>query len=311
MLKLDTISDLDSLHHNQVQESANLEYKASPAVDNSDPRRSEIAKDVSAIANADGGQIVYGMTEVEHLPAGLDNGVDPARFNGLWFEQVIQQNVKPQIEGLKILQIPMANGNVTVVLTIPAAMSRAPHQAKDGKYYRRRNFRNDVMEDYEIRETMRRSRTPNLSVTLRLNRNESAPLVADPGQPFTNAIALNAFVSNASTEPALYTIITVGLDTELRIVDHADFDSFGEEEHLGHTYNWAKRSIGIPDSFPIFKEAGHVPSSLLIALPANQLEGERLFRIRTSVQTPGHIRYDDWHLRTRNNVLRVYGPNPK
>src|SRR5947208_12792424 len=101
MLKLATIADLEALHHNQVQDSASLEYKASPAVDNAEPRKSEIAKDVSAIANADGGQILYGMREVDHLPTGLDQGVDPAKYNGLWFEQVIQQNVRPQIEDLK------------------------------------------------------------------------------------------------------------------------------------------------------------------------------------------------------------------
>src|SRR5258707_13107255 len=30
------------------------------------------------------------------------DGIDPTRFNGLWFEQVIQQNVRQQIEDLKI-----------------------------------------------------------------------------------------------------------------------------------------------------------------------------------------------------------------
>ena len=63
MLTLETKDDLETLHKNQVQESSTLEDKASPAVDNADPRRQEIAKDVSAMTNADGGQIVYGMTE--------------------------------------------------------------------------------------------------------------------------------------------------------------------------------------------------------------------------------------------------------
>jgi predicted HTH transcriptional regulator len=81
-----------------VVESTTLEYKASPAVDKSN--KEEIAKDISAMANAEGGQIVYGMTEANNLPAGLDAGVDPKPYDGLWFEQVIQQNVTPKIEGL-------------------------------------------------------------------------------------------------------------------------------------------------------------------------------------------------------------------
>ena len=100
------------------------------------------------------------MTEANHLPNGLDSGIDRTRYDGLWFEQVIQQNIRPQIENRKILQMPMANGNVAVVVTIPAALSRTPHQVKDGRYYRRINFRNDVMEDYEVREAMRRKVQP-------------------------------------------------------------------------------------------------------------------------------------------------------
>jgi hypothetical protein len=39
MLKLDTIAELHALHLNQVQESATLEYKASPAIENTDKRK--------------------------------------------------------------------------------------------------------------------------------------------------------------------------------------------------------------------------------------------------------------------------------
>ena len=56
------------------------------------------------MANANGGQIIYGMTEAkDHLPSGLDGGINPKPYDGLWLEQVIQQNIQPKIEGLKIL----------------------------------------------------------------------------------------------------------------------------------------------------------------------------------------------------------------
>jgi predicted HTH transcriptional regulator len=84
MLKLETIADLQSLHTNGVAESTTLEYKASPAVDKNN--KDEIAKDISAMANAEGGQIIYGMTEANHLPNGLDAGVSANTVDGLWFE---------------------------------------------------------------------------------------------------------------------------------------------------------------------------------------------------------------------------------
>jgi predicted HTH transcriptional regulator len=71
-MKLETVADLQSLHTNGVVESTTLEYKASPAVDKNN--KEEIAKDISAMANAEGGQIIYGMTEVNNLPNGLDGG---------------------------------------------------------------------------------------------------------------------------------------------------------------------------------------------------------------------------------------------
>jgi predicted HTH transcriptional regulator len=70
MLKLETKPDLLSLIANAVAESTTLGYKASPAVDHKN--KEEIAKDISAMANAAGGQIVYGMTETNHIPTGLD-----------------------------------------------------------------------------------------------------------------------------------------------------------------------------------------------------------------------------------------------
>jgi predicted HTH transcriptional regulator len=122
MLSLKTVAELEALHTNNVRESLHLEYKASGAVDKKDDRKKiEMARDVSAFANADGGQIIYGMTETDHDPAGLDSGLDPKTYPEIWFEQVIQQHVTPMIEGLKPYHVPLPSGQVAVVIDIPAA----------------------------------------------------------------------------------------------------------------------------------------------------------------------------------------------
>jgi hypothetical protein len=92
MLKLDKRADLDALNSGQIKESLTLEYKSSGAVDRDQKRKEEMAKDALAFANAAGGQIVYGITERDNLPQGLDAGIDPLQYPGIWFEQVIQQN---------------------------------------------------------------------------------------------------------------------------------------------------------------------------------------------------------------------------
>jgi hypothetical protein len=79
-----------------------------------------MARDVSAFANGDGGQIVYGMTEnKDHEPAGLDNGFDPKVYPEIWFEQALQQHITPAIRGLKIRHVPLGEGFVAVVIDIP------------------------------------------------------------------------------------------------------------------------------------------------------------------------------------------------
>ena len=78
MLALATETELTALHIEVVKESLHLEYKASDAIDKRDNRtKVEMARDVSAFANADGGQIIYGMKEKDHEPDGLDAGLDP------------------------------------------------------------------------------------------------------------------------------------------------------------------------------------------------------------------------------------------
>ena len=102
MLKLETRAELDALHTGNVKESLYIEYKASPAIDKKDDtKKLEMARDVSAFANADGGQIIYGMTEQDHEPAGIDAGIDPRAYPEIWFEQVLQQHVTPTISGLR------------------------------------------------------------------------------------------------------------------------------------------------------------------------------------------------------------------
>jgi predicted HTH transcriptional regulator len=61
-------ADLERLIKDQVRESTDLDYKASPALENTQSNKDSISKDVSAFANAGGGTIVYGVTENGHLP---------------------------------------------------------------------------------------------------------------------------------------------------------------------------------------------------------------------------------------------------
>jgi hypothetical protein len=63
-------SDIASLISNRVQEDLSLDYKACAALEESDKKKAELSKDVSAFANSAGGTLVYGVCEdAAHFPS--------------------------------------------------------------------------------------------------------------------------------------------------------------------------------------------------------------------------------------------------
>jgi len=161
-----SVKDWDEDYLNELiklaeKESLTLEYKASAALKNSDKEKNDLAKDVSALANSAGGILVYGMLEKDkHVPTAIDVGVDRNAITKEWLESVIKGHIQPAVGDLIIKQIELTSkgaDKVAYAIEIPQATSRAPHQANDHRYYKRSNFESKPMEDYEVRDAMRRS----------------------------------------------------------------------------------------------------------------------------------------------------------
>jgi hypothetical protein len=191
MLKLDTRADLERIIHERLPESLILDYKRSDALKNDDKSRNELCKDVSAFANSAGGQIIYGIPEVNHVPQPLDSGVDKSTITPEWIEHVLNSRIQPIIDGLLIKHIPISDDHTRVayVLNIPQSTSRAPHQASDRKYYKRYNFESVAMADYEIRDILGRSSTLQIEI-IKTEFDSNMPstfyvdvMVANPGVP--------------------------------------------------------------------------------------------------------------------------------
>ncbi|MBS1787471.1 MAG: ATP-binding protein [Acidobacteria bacterium] len=159
-----TIVEIEKLITNKVQENIHLDYKASPAIDHS--KRDEIAKDVSAFANSDGGLLIYGVTEDSNkFPEKIDEGIDHNKYGREWLEQIISSKINPRLDGVRLAPIPVSNEKSIYAVSIPKSF-RGPHQAPDKKYYKRFNFQSVPMEHYEINDARSRQRiiTPLVSV---------------------------------------------------------------------------------------------------------------------------------------------------
>jgi len=159
--------DIQRLIDNSIKESTYLDYKRCDSLlekngQSRDKIIREISKDVSSFANAEGGTIVYGVIEENTSPKAIDVGFDPHLIKREWLEDIIDSNVKPIIDGLKIKQVELNRihpGKVIYVIYIPQSLQGAI-QAKDFKYYQRRNFKSEPMEDYQIRDVMNRFKHP-------------------------------------------------------------------------------------------------------------------------------------------------------
>lgn len=144
-------NDLEDLMSNEIEESINLDYKSARSLDKSDRKKKEIAKDVSAFANSDGGIIIYGIVEENHKPQEIDF-VDGNDLTKEWLENVIDGNIQQRI--LDILIYPIRKNNdlqkTVYIVKIPPSVN-APHISSDNKYYKRYNFKSVPMEEYEVR----------------------------------------------------------------------------------------------------------------------------------------------------------------
>ena len=154
-------TDLLALIASGAQEHALLEFKACASLDNTEPNKTEISKDISAFANSGGGDLIYGVIETQHVASAIDAGFDPAVGKALWLEQVINSRVQPRIRGLRIVSVLLEAtnpGRVALVVIIPPG--HTAHQASDKRFYRRHNFEVLAMDAWEVRDVMNRSQTP-------------------------------------------------------------------------------------------------------------------------------------------------------
>lgn len=282
--------DLLDLVKAQTKESISLDFKKSASLQNTDLKKNEISKDVSALANSAGGTILYGMEEDGFVAKGVDDGIDPKVITKEWLEQVINSRIQRKIEGIRINPIDLNEthkGNVAYAVYVPPS-NRAPHQAYDKKFYKRYNFESVPMEEYEIRDVSRRDEVPDLNIDFRLPSNPF-PLHQDNEKPAN--IHLHTIITNQAVEPANYAVIALYVDARLEIANPAGLDlqselflSAGEKRHKVHLLktNWA-----IPGKIPIFNGLDiKLTDPIIIKISDELLKKDGVYILGYEVKSP-------------------------
>ena len=173
-MKFKSIADLQSLIDNEIEESTELEYKRSFGIDKENKKwKIELAKDVSAMANANGGTIVYGIGQKEGGTGhAIPSELLPIPFTEMSkdkLSQLLSSNIQPVIDNVEITVIPKDKDSGFFIVDVP--QSNTAHQNRlTHLYYKRRNATIEVMEDYEIRDVMNRSKHPVVELEFELHK---------------------------------------------------------------------------------------------------------------------------------------------
>jgi hypothetical protein len=233
-----TEQDLLDLITNRTEENLNLDYKRKDSLANTDHKKNDISKDVSAFANSDGGTIVYGMEENNQLPVHLD-GVNPTDTTREWIEQVINSKIHPRIDGIRINPVPLSTPLTgTVVVVYVPASPNAPHMASDNKYYKRYNFQSVPMEHYELEDVRRRKTGPLLSLAL-----------ANLQRVRMNEVKLFFQLINSSPTMALYSRLLIKIEGGTFMADNDQWDSIQPYDHG----TLLQKNLSVPARLPIWE----------------------------------------------------------
>jgi hypothetical protein len=136
----------------QVQERDTVEYKRD-MYGNSDDDKREMLKDITSMANHRGGYIVIGVeADGEGIPTnviGIETGNHVERIRNCCLD-----NVDKRIVGLDVEDVPLSNGRVVIVISVPESIN-APHMVIYkglNQFWKRHGRQKDKMTIDEIGE---------------------------------------------------------------------------------------------------------------------------------------------------------------
>ena len=144
-----------------AEEGVHLEFKRADAL--SQEKADKITKSFSAFSNSDGGLIIYGVAEKEHVVSEF-SFVDGNKITTEHISQFARY-VQPSIDGLKVFPI-RKDGDLSksiYVVQVPRS-DKAPHMAKDHRYYKRNSVESIPMEDFDVKDVMSRIHHPKLGI---------------------------------------------------------------------------------------------------------------------------------------------------
>jgi len=234
-----TRDDVGALVASKLPEGMRLDYKSKLSI-GSRKERIEVCKDVSGLANAQGGWLFYGIAEDESLEP-LPTEVCPFEVGGALtvFEDILDSSLQPRGR-FEAKAIDVDGGHVVIVRVEPRQGALIMVQGYgEYRYYRRSGTRTIPMEQGEVAAARARDEDREGEVLELLG--PGLPLVARIGRFRTrdiDALQLKekyslGMVSNDLEWTPLPVLVTVAMDAPRPLIHHsvlAQEDPFPEPQ---------------------------------------------------------------------------------
>ena len=149
---------LRSFLERKIPEGLYLDYKMDLAFGSDKDPHKEFLKDVTAFANAHGGNIIIGAKEPADNISLEDQliGIEDGKVIAGKLERIVSTSIEPRVPGLRILPVQLSNGLQAIIAHIPPSLGR-PHMVNykgHRSFYIRHWESSNPMSTHEIRESV-------------------------------------------------------------------------------------------------------------------------------------------------------------
>lgn len=146
-------ADFTSLVSSRVSEGRSIEFKRE-LPGGSDADIKEFLADVTSLANAQGGDLVFGIEEVEGIAnkvAGMAaSDVDAAILR---LENLLRDGIEPRLSGVRMKWVELPANRGGLIVRVPASLA-SPHRIRfknSGRFYNRNSRGKYEMDTHELR----------------------------------------------------------------------------------------------------------------------------------------------------------------
>ena len=193
--------DLQRLIDDKVPEGRTLEYKREPP-GNSDGEKIKFLRTVSAMANTDGGDLIYGIDEDAGIPAAIVGAsIGTIDHIKLRFEQLLQTNIEPRIPSVYFQPVQIDSETCVLVVRTQRSWIK-PHRVVLGNhahFYGRNSAQTYPMDVTQLREAFLlseqqgdRVRTFVVERLLRLEQKRTAVPLEAGAKPVIHIVPVSA-----------------------------------------------------------------------------------------------------------------------